>query len=146
MWCRSTRAIFGHNYYYLVPYYMWLVHSSSCLYTWRARCVFWLEWPSTHQCTIQKIPFWDFMDKMKLSPRGQFTWSVYVFFLCSFFPLAQYFFLGTVFLSLFFWPTPDPKFFLGSSYLPQPTYLPHPADYLPTHLLLRSLPSPKLPT
>jgi hypothetical protein len=24
-----------------------------------------LEWPSTHQCTIQKIPFWDFMDGMK---------------------------------------------------------------------------------
>ncbi len=39
----------------------------------------WLEWPSTHQCTIQKIPFWDFMDAMKLSPRGQCSWSVFFF-------------------------------------------------------------------
>ncbi len=147
MWCRSTRAIFGHNYYNLVPYYMWLVHSSSCLYTWRARCVFWLEWPITHQCTIQKILFWGFMDKMKLSPRDQFT--------C--FSQAQFFFfLGTVFLSLFFLGPPlAPSFFLGSSHLPQPTYrpssyqptyLPHPAYPLPTHFLVRSLPVPKLPT
>ncbi len=27
-----------------------------------------LEWPSTHQCTIQKIPFWDFSDGMKPNP------------------------------------------------------------------------------
>jgi hypothetical protein len=48
MWCRSTRAIFGNNYYGLVPYcyyyyyYMCLVHSSSWLHTWRARCEIWV--------------------------------------------------------------------------------------------------------
>jgi hypothetical protein len=45
-----------------------------------------LEWPSTHQCTIQKIPFWDFMDGMKVSPSGQFTWSVFYFSSALFFP------------------------------------------------------------
>jgi hypothetical protein len=50
-----------------------------------------LEWPSTHQCTIQKIPFWDSMDGMKLSPRGQFTWSVFLFFFCSFFSQLDFF-------------------------------------------------------
>jgi hypothetical protein len=59
------------------------------------------------------------------------------------------------FFITFFWPTPNLKFFLGSSYLPQPTYrpssyqppyLPDPADPLPTHLLLHSLPLQELPT
>jgi hypothetical protein len=49
-----------------------------------------LEWPSTHQCTIQTFPFCDFMDGMKLSHRGQFTWSEFLFFFCSFFSLAQF--------------------------------------------------------
>jgi hypothetical protein len=31
-----------------------------------------LEWPSTHQCTIQKILFWDFLDVMKPNPRTGF--------------------------------------------------------------------------
>jgi hypothetical protein len=96
-------------------------------------------------------------------PQGQFTWSVIFFSSGPFFParifsLAQFFFfffLGTGFLSLFFWPTPDPKFFLGSSYLPQPTYcpssyqttyVPHPTNPLPTHLLLHSLPLRELLT
>ncbi len=122
-----------------------------------------LEWPSTHQCSIQKIPFWYFMDGMKLSPRGQFTWSVFFFFPSApffsqldFFSLDQFLFPGkSFFLSLFFWPTPDPKFFLGSSYLLQlptallPTNHLHPLILLapsPTHLLLRSLPSLELPT
>jgi hypothetical protein len=35
--------------------------------TWHVFC---LEWPSTHQCTIQKLPFWDFMDGDETVSRG----------------------------------------------------------------------------
>jgi len=91
------------------------------------RARFWrLEWPSTHQCNIQKLPFWDFMDGMKLSPRGQFIWSVCI-----------YFFLGIFFPDRFFFPSPlIPSFWGGGAptypptYLP-PTFLPLPADYSP---------------
>jgi hypothetical protein len=91
-----------------------------------------------------------------LFPRGQFTWSVYLFFFCSFFSLAQFFFpCKGFFYHFFFWPAPDPKFFVGSSYLLQPptALLPtNPPTSLfllapsPTHLLLRSLPSLELLT
>ncbi len=102
--------------------------------------------PPVH--TIQKIPFWDFMDGRKLSPRGQFIWSVYIYFFWAFFsqlvffpPSPVFLLLGTVFLSLFFSPSPLIQVFFGelpptpqltshrSSY--QPTYLPHPADCSP---------------
>jgi hypothetical protein len=98
------------------------------------RARFWrLEWPSTHQCNIQKLPFWDFMDGMKLSPRGQFIWSVCIYFFWAFFSL-----------------TPDPKFWGGggSSYLPPnlpTTHLPPSSCRpLPNHLLLLSPPSLEL--
>jgi hypothetical protein len=110
----------------------------------------WLEWPSTHQCTIQKIPFWDFMDGMKLSPRGQYFFfpSGPFFPRYIFSPSSVFFLWGQFFYHLFFWPTPDPKFFLGSSYLPPtylPTHLPPSSCWpLPTHLILCSPPSPKL--
>jgi hypothetical protein len=93
----------------------------------------WPEWTSTHQCTIPKIPFWDFMDGMKLSPRGQFTWSLFIFFTARFFfPSPVLFFsLGTVLLSLFIDPPLTPSFF-GKLLLPTPTYLP--PFFLPTHL------------
>jgi hypothetical protein len=69
-------------------------------------------WPSVihgNRClaAIQKTPFWDFMDGMKLPPKGQFTWSVVFFFSLErfsyhvFFFLALIFFLG-LFFSLFF--------------------------------------------
>jgi len=101
-----------------------------------------LEWRSTHQCTIQKIPFWDFMDGMNLSPRGKFIWSE-VFFLPLglLFSLRPFFFCGS---SLFFFlgsfrfysflHHPNHHFFLGgNSYLPlQPTY--HPSSYQPIYL------------
>ncbi len=46
-----------------------------------------LEWPSTQQCTIQIILFWDFMDGMKCSP------GVSLFGHTFFFP-SDIFFLG----------------------------------------------------
>jgi hypothetical protein len=91
----------------------------------------WLEWLSTHQCTIQKIPFWDFIDGMKLSP----TWSASFYFFPSgpFCPFTLFFSWGSFFFNhVFFGHTPDPKFFFGTSYLPPPTYLP--PSLLPTHL------------
>ncbi len=33
-----------------------------------APAIFGLEWPSTHQCSMQNIPFWDFLDGMKPNP------------------------------------------------------------------------------
>jgi len=75
--------------------------------------------PSTQQCNIQKIPFWDFMDGMKLSP----TWSASFFLPGLFFlPFYIFFLLATV----FFGPTPWPQFFLGKSTSPSnlPTALP----------------------
>jgi len=64
------------------------------------------EWTSTHQCTIPKIPFWDFMDGMKLSPRGQFTWSLFIFFTARFFfPSSVFFFFsGNSSFITFYWP------------------------------------------
>jgi hypothetical protein len=51
-----------------------------------------------------------------------------------FFPILLFFFLGQFFFNhVFLGPTPDPNFFLGTSYLAlQPTYLP--PFLLPTHL------------
>jgi hypothetical protein len=93
------------------------------------------------------------MDGMKLSPRGQFTWSV-VFFLipgpfsshaCFF--LALTFFMGRfIFLSLFsFRPTIlEPNFFLGELLPTPPTYLPLQPTYLPstTEPIYLPLPTP----
>jgi hypothetical protein len=46
-----------------------------------------------------------------LSPRGQFTWSVYLFFFCSFFSLAQFFFpCKGFFYHFFFCPPLTPSF------------------------------------
>ncbi len=76
-----------------------------------------LEWATTHQCTIQKIPFWDFMDGMKLSHRGQFTWSIdlffllLLFFLARYFSLVQFFFSGNNFIIIFFLAHPWPQVF-----------------------------------
>ncbi len=62
---------------------------------------------SGHGQLFEKTPFWDFMDGMKLPPKGQFTWSVVFFFSLErfsyhvFFFLALIFFLG-LFFSLFF--------------------------------------------
>ncbi len=111
------------------------------------------EWPSTHQCTILKIPFWDFMDGMKLSATwsASFYFSFWTFFFFWFFFSSYMFFFpqpfctftffssgDSFFLPCFFWPHPWPQFFLGTSYLPlqriyhpssyQPTYLPHTID------------------
>jgi hypothetical protein len=88
----------------------------------------WLEWPSTHQGTIQKIPFWDFMDGMKLSPGVSLLGQYFIFFFWSFFSQLDFFFLGTIFLSLFFFPHPWPQVFFGK--------------LLPTH----NLPTALLPT
>jgi hypothetical protein len=44
-----------------------------------------LSEPAPTGAPSKKIPFWDFMDGMKLSPKGQFTWSVDISFFCSFF-------------------------------------------------------------
>ncbi len=102
---------------------------------WMNRLTLWkktsfarLEWPGTR--TIEKILFWDFMDGMKLSPRGQFLWSVVFFF---FFPpvlfLGFFFFLffpsllfflsalpGELFSSCHTWP--QVFFFLTPTYPP----------------------------
>ncbi len=61
-----------------------------------------LEWPSTHQCTIQK-------SRSGISSMGWNCppqWSVYlvsilIFFFCSFFSLAQFFF-GNFLIHTFF--------------------------------------------
>jgi hypothetical protein len=88
--------------------------------------------PRTCQCTIQKIPFWDFMDGMKLSPRGHFTWSLDFFILELFFfgSLSLFYLPGLTFdffYLFFFLPAIlEPKFLLGT-----PTYL----SNLPTSLL-----------
>ncbi len=125
---------------------LWHTHTHSLSLSLRA-------WASTHQCTIQKIPFWDLMDGMKLSPRGQFTWSRDFFFFCSFFfparffSLAQSFFLATVLLSRFFRPPLTPSFFWEAPTYPpnlnptsQPTYPLLPTNP-PTSLILLA-PSP----
>jgi hypothetical protein len=98
----------------------------------------------------KQIPFWDFMDGMKLFPRGQFTWSV-LFFQPNFYSLDQfYFFVGTVFISLFFGTPLNQSFFGEAPTYTQPTYrpssyqapsLPHVAHPSPPHHL-RSLPTP----
>ncbi len=91
------------------------------------------EWPSTHQCTIQNIPFWDFMDGMKLFPRGQFLWSVVLFFPSGFFFGSWLFFLPGSLL-IFFSPTTLDTIFFFLELLPTPpTYLPtyRPSSYLP---------------
>ncbi len=85
------------------------------------RRVTWLEWPSTHQCTIQKILFRNFMDGMKLFPRGQFTWSaIFIFFWVLFFLLISFSQL-TVFsprppfwFLFIFWPPLTPYYFLAT--------------------------------
>ncbi len=90
---------------------------------------FWLRSHLSHPApTIapsKKLPFWDFMDGMKLFPRGQFTWSVVFFFFFS----PSHFFPGPfLFLPLFFCipPSLNPIFFWE--------LLPTPPTYLPTYL------------
>ncbi len=125
----------------------------------------WIEWPtgvlvgvgslyppSTHHCTIQKIPFWDFMNGMKLSFRGQLTWSIlFIFFQSFIFLSSLFFFLGLLF-DFSFGATLDPILFFGNSYLPfqptychasfQPIYLPPPASFCIIPLFpLTSIPS-----
>jgi hypothetical protein len=130
--CRLKLEMRGTNY---GPMEGWQYRWSSIRTAWVT------QHPPVH--TIQKIPFWNFMDGMKLSPRGQFIRSVFFSFSFSghFFPLAQFFsFWGQSFylfifpsplIPSFFWellPTPQPTYH-PSSY--QPTYLPHPADCSP---------------
>jgi len=98
---------------------------------WRISTISWLEWPSTHQCTIQKILLWDFMDGMKLATRGQFLWSVVFFFawallFSSDFLLGSslFFLLGYLLINYFFPPPLTPVCFLELLPTP-PTYLPH---------------------
>jgi len=102
-----------------------------------------LERPSTHQCTIQKIMFWDFMDGMKLSPRGQFLSSVIfiLFFSCafswvllfSFFFQLTFFSFGPSWRVIFFLPHLTPSFFFFfDSYLPPLDYLQDQAATEPT--------------
>ncbi len=88
------------------------------------------EWASTHQCTIQKIPFWDFMDGMKLYPRGQLFWLVVLIFPSDLFLGADCFFIPGSLLIYFFPTNLDTIFSFWNSYLPlQPTY--RPSSYLP---------------
>jgi len=54
--------------------------------------------------------------------------------------LRSFFFPGNSFLSLFFGPPLTSSFFLGSSYLPQPTY--HPSSYHPPTSFILLTPSP----
>jgi len=70
------------------------------------------------------------MDVMKLSPRGQFTSSIYIFFFfpTRFFSLAHFFFGETFFLSFLFGPPLTPSFF-GET----PTYPNPPTTLLPTN-------------
>jgi len=86
----------------------------------------WLEWASTHQCTIQKIHFWDFMDGMKLSPRSQYFFFLLVLFSPgTYFSLAQFLFSGdSFFITFFFGPPVTPSFFWEAPTYPQPTYQP----------------------
>ncbi len=93
----------------------------------------WLEWPSTHECTIQKTPLSEFMDGMKLSPRGQFTWLVFFFLVLLFsaqflLPSSVFFFFfpGDSFYSTFFLAHPWIKVFFGKLL---------PTSNLPTTLL-----------
>lgn len=95
-----------------------------------------LQWPGTHQYTIQKTPFWDFMDGMKLSPKEQFTWSAV--FLILLFPSSLFFLWASLLINLFL-VTPDPILFFGKSYLHlQPTYC---HSYLPPSALPPTFPS-----
>ncbi len=71
-----------------------------------------LEWPSTHQCSIQKFPFWDFLDVMKPNPRTGF-W-VHSFF----FPIHPALTFHGKFFFFFFFPQP-------------PLYLPPTFPFLP---------------
>jgi hypothetical protein len=106
--------------------------NTSSVLGW-ALCIRGLSDPATHQCTIQKIPFWGFMDGMKVSPRGQFTWSVF-FFQPNFYSLAQFFlFWGQFLFHFFFGPPLNQRFFYGKLLLTTllPTN-PPPSLMLPT--------------
>jgi hypothetical protein len=64
---------------------------------------------------------------------GLFFFILHFLFFFAFFALLHLFYPGTVFFNhVFFGPTPDPNFILGTSYLPP--------FLLPTHLLLHSPP------
>ncbi len=89
-----------------------------------------LEWPSTHQCTIQKISFWDFMDGMKLSSQGSVAWSVKNISLWNFIHLFLSF-PGLPFYLNFSPTNLNPKPYHPSSY--QPIYLPHPTNPPSSH-------------
>ncbi len=60
-----------------------------------------LVWPSTHQCSIQIIMLWDFMDGMKCPP-GVSLFDHYFFFPSDiFFGSSLFFLLGSLWFSFF---------------------------------------------
>jgi len=82
--------------------------------------VTWLEWHNTHQCTIQKLSFWDSFGWDETQSQDPIDF----FFLCRL--------------------TPNGRSFLPPMYLPLPIYLP---SHLPTPsftLNIMLLPSPLL--
>jgi len=94
----------------------------------------WVTW-HPHQCTIQNIPFWDFMDGWNCPPGSVYLVSS-VFSSAFFFSLALIFLLGLFFF--FLGPTAlEPIFFLEtptySSNVPTPLPPPNPptSPYLP---------------
>jgi hypothetical protein len=99
-----------------------------------------------------KNPVWDFMDGMKLSPRGQFTWSVFYFssrpffFQPNFYSLSQFSFFGGPFLFHLFLAHPWIKVCIGKL-LPTPNL---PTALLPTNpppsLMLPTPPHPTICT
>ncbi len=116
-----------------------------------ARTLLWnWAWVTQHPPVHHlKNPVLGFHGWNETVPQGS-VYLVSIIFLLLLFSSAQFlfsssfffFFLGTVFIPLFFWPTPESKFVLGSSYL-HPTYLP--PFFLPTHLppsCCRPLPTP----
>ncbi len=121
---------------------LWGIWESQNFWTGSSQWAQW-AWVTNHlQCTIQTIPFWDFMDGMNLCPMGQFIWSVVFFFLLGllfclrlFFVLvgsSLFFFLGS-FRFNFFLAILTTIVFCGNSYLPlQCTY--HPSSYQPIYL------------
>jgi hypothetical protein len=89
----------------------------------------WVTW-HPHQCTIQNIPFWDFMDGWNCPPGSVYLVSS-VFSSAFFFPLLLFFYWAFCF---FFWvPPPLNQFFFWKLLPTPPTYLPpiHPPTHLP---------------
>jgi hypothetical protein len=94
----------------------------------------WLEWPSTHERTIQKILFWIFWRE----PDSGWVWGELRFFLLPPLPAPErFFFKEKLFQTL------PPTYLLTSTYLPLLTYLPI-STYLPPSYLLPSYITPFL--